>query len=152
MFVDYITLPNPVTFKVIDKIRMAFEEVDNREKAFFYGLIESKSKYSDKEINNLNIYEEDLFKLNDKDYLCKVSHINNLFEAAIEKLVYPFVGATGNYFLAGKLFFIKSDSQYIVGTAEDQRYMSFGSVINDPHIYILLFNKLNCLKYINKEA
>ena len=137
-----------VTFETIHKIRQAFSEVHDDEKVFFYESIKSKCSYAEKELSNIKLKESDLYSLDDKEYLCKVSFINNKFEECIEKIVYPFVNINENYFLSGQIFFIKLEKEFLIGTAADQRYISFNAVINDKHVYISLIKKLNCLKHL----
>lgn len=143
MLVTHIEVPKPLDVSYIKKSKDCFQNIDTEEIDIFYNhYCSSRFPYKESDFDLNELEKDELFIVDKKDNILKRRYLRSLFLEGIDKILYPLVIKRDSYDMGEDIFCINLSNSYIIGCAENMRYVN-REVYHRNHL-ILLVIKMVC--------
>ena len=143
MLVTHIKLPRPLDISSVKKYKECFENIDLEYIKIFYDhFCNSRFPYKESDFDLNEIEKDEIYLVDNKESILKKRYVRSLFLEGIDKILSPLLIYRDSYDLGEDIFCINLDDSFVVGCAENMRYVN-RDVYHRNHL-ILLTIKMVC--------
>lgn len=143
MLVTHIKIPRPLDISSVKKYKECFENIDLEYIEIFYDhFCNSRFPYKESDFDLNEIEKDEIYLVDNKESILKKRYVKSLFLEGIDKILSPLLIHRDSYDLGEDIFCINLDDSFVVGCAENMRYVN-REVYHRNHL-ILLTIKMVC--------
>ena len=142
MLVTHIEVPRPLTVDFIKNMMDDLGSLDTESARIFYNYYcKSRFPYEEKDFNLNEIEEKEIYMLDDRDGILIKRYLHNLFVEGLEKIFYPLTFLKNGADLGEDIFCISLEDKFIIGCAENMRYVN-RVVYHRNHLIVMLIKMI----------